>query len=564
MEVTNENFSKAFEILSAEIESADFIAIDGEFSGLSTIKQWGSGYETIEEKYEKIRVGSSKMLLIQYGISLFTWKEDMNRYEAMPFTFYIFPRPYKKYGNDVKFSSQSSSIDFLAHQGFDFNKLFHKGISFMSRFNEEKAKEAIEKEMAFYMEKEQHHQQNLTKPADKSGESKVFIPKDQREFIDDVVKKMADFMNDGEPQSIDLSPCSPFQRKLIYEKLEELYPLGLYLEAATNESNQKFIRGHKTMAGYKKNLEEKYQKEMELLEEAIGFTKTMRLISKSKKPIIGHNMMLDLFLSITNFFGEPPINLRDFKEVIVNLFSVVIDTKYIASTPPLQVIVSGTSLETLIENIDEERLPKVDVVISEKLKEEKEYTNKYHQAGYDAYSTGLIFLSMAKCLHSLKGQPSEHINLSSNLLDCYINRVFLMGLRDINCVDIAKEDILPARRNVFYVRFPVTWKANDIKELFSPYSALDYPINWINDESAFVTISNMSFYEDIYQNIVIRREKERTCYVLPYYYYINNLDPKERRSISNDNEENPAKRRRVDSDVEEGEIDSDEDKEATI
>lgn len=559
MEVTKENFSRAYDILSSEIDAADFIAIDGEFSGLSTIKQWGSGYETLEEKYERTRVGTGKMLLIQYGISLFTWKEEMNHYEAMPFTFYIFPRPYKRYGNDVKFTSQSSSIDFLAHQGFDFNKLFHKGISFMTPYAEGKAKAAIEKEMAQYVEKEQQQQQHISKPSDQpQGDSKVFIPKDQRELINGIVEKVQIFMKNEDCQGLDLAPCTPFQRKLLYERLEELYPLGLYLESATNENNEKFIRCNKTIAGYKKNQDEKYQKEMEMLEEALGFTKVMRLLKKSKKTIIGHNMLLDLFLTISNFFSEPPMNLRDFKESVTNLFPTIIDTKYISNSLPIRGIVSGTGLETLIQNIENESIPKANVEISGKLREEKEYSNKYHQAGYDAYSTGLIFLSMSKCIHSMENQEVERIDLKSDLLDSYINRVYVMGLRDLICMDLSKDDVLPVRRNVFYVRFPRTWKNYNLKQLFEPYSELDFPINWINDESAFVTICNTSSYDDIFKNLVLNNGNEQSVHVLPYYHYANNKDPRENMSSSLSAKEKPAKRQRVESDVEDGEIDSDE------
>ena len=119
MEVTKDNFSQAYGIMQTAIKEADFISIDGEFTGLSTLRGRRLTYDTLEDKFWKLKKGTSQFLLIQYGICLFKWNDDANQYEAMPFTFYIYPRPYKRMYNDVMFMCQSSSLDFLANNGFE-------------------------------------------------------------------------------------------------------------------------------------------------------------------------------------------------------------------------------------------------------------------------------------------------------------------------------------------------------------------------------------------------------------------------------------------------------------
>jgi len=47
-----------------------------------------------------------------------------DRYSNQAFNFYIWPRPYTKGAPDPKFMCQTSSLDFLSSQNFDFNKLF--------------------------------------------------------------------------------------------------------------------------------------------------------------------------------------------------------------------------------------------------------------------------------------------------------------------------------------------------------------------------------------------------------------------------------------------------------
>jgi len=43
------------------------------------------------------------------------------------YNFYIFPTPHVRSAPDPWFLCQTSSMDFLASQGFDFNKLFKEG-----------------------------------------------------------------------------------------------------------------------------------------------------------------------------------------------------------------------------------------------------------------------------------------------------------------------------------------------------------------------------------------------------------------------------------------------------
>jgi len=563
MEVTTDNFTRAYNMLEERINSCDFIAIDGEFTGLSTIRNKAPAYDTVQQIYEKNRIGTSKMLLVQYGICLFIWDEETKEYEAVPFSFYIFPRPYKKFGNDVVFTSQSSSLNFLAEHGFDFNKLFHKGVSFMGAHEEKIARANIQREIEQMVEKEKQNSVTLPNEGEEPSESKVFIPKDQREFVDGVIGTMKTFFNGDDSDAIDLPVCTAFQRKLLYERLDELYPLGLYLESATNENNEKFIRAHKTLAGYKKNVEDKMNTEQKLLEEKLGFTKVIRLMSESGKPIIGHNMFKDLFLTYSNFFGDPPPCMSEYKTAILNLFPTIYDSKVLATTPPLSNILTHSSVESLVKEINEGNLPDSCTKISQTITSEDGYSEHYHDAGYDAFSTGRIFISLSKnilsdtmCTSSVRIDP-HCVSLSS-----YMNRVYIMGIRDVFNCNFAGEDCLPDRRNVFHITFPSSWKQTDIKLLFTSYSSNVPPycfVSWISDTSAFVTVDDSYQYDDIFDNLVVKTCGEGVK-VLPYLYYINKRDPKALKENGEETIASACKRKRTSSsDIEEGEIDESSD-----
>lgn len=53
-------------------------------------------------------------------------------YTCSPFNFYVFPRQVEpRVGPDMRFSCQTSSLTFLASNGFDFNKWMLEGIPFL-------------------------------------------------------------------------------------------------------------------------------------------------------------------------------------------------------------------------------------------------------------------------------------------------------------------------------------------------------------------------------------------------------------------------------------------------
>ena len=513
MEVTRTNFKQACTILEKELPRADFIAIDGEFTGLSSIREKAPGYDTLEEKYHKTCKGTGKMLLIQYGISFFSWQEETNNYKATPFTFYIFPRAYRRWGNDVVFTCQSSSLDFLKRNGFDFNKLFRGGISFMRKDTELYERGKIEERMAEVVDVKRGG--DGTKPPgeeDSDAETKVCVPEKQREFVDDVCRSVCDFMKDRKQTVMDLAPCDYYQRQLLYDVMAEKYPLGLYLECVTTTEGDrdiKLIRCHKTSQRCINTTDLKRREEELALEEALGFSKIVHLLAKSKKPIIGHNMFLDLFLTWSNFYGPPPDTLRDFKQSMLDLFPVIYDTKFISTLPPVCQVLYSTGLGSIVNSIENETLPIPNVYISDDLGSDYEYTEQYHQAGYDSYCTGRVFLSVCQYVLSSRGKQCERIDF--NDLEEYKNCVFVMGLRDTMFTDFSKdEDPCPDRKNVFHVEFPRDWRKTHLEVLFSPYSSIRHPINWINDTSAFVTVTDEDSLDNIYKNLVCNCEADCT------------------------------------------------------
>lgn len=565
MDVTKENFKEAYCLLEKHLPKTDFVAIDAEFSGLSTKKGPRNSFNTLEENYLKSKDCSDRFLILQYGICLFTWNEEANRYTALPFTFNIYPRPYKRFFNDVMFMVQSSCLDFLASNNFDFNKLFYGGISFVHPSTENKVTEKYEAATKFITNKEKKISGNVKTPtptATPKEDSKVFVPKDKREFMGKINALVEEFVVSCEKSTLDLPPCNPFERKLIYEVLEERYPMGLYLKSEVNEKKEKFVKVVKiTDKGKSMKFQEDLLEENEFYNQISAFNLIMKLLANAEKPIIGHNMYLDLFYTVSNFFATPPDCLKEYKCLLNGLFPAIFDTKVISSTKPLSGMLSrGTGLKNLTESIGVDLIP-VEIDFDKSVSDKINTEASYHDAGYDALSTGKCFIGLMKSLMMHFDKGDGPIEMTGNLLKPFKNRVFIMGINDINYMTIHKEDSVPSRQGVYEVTFPPEWKESDLHNLFSPISKLLHPIVWLSNSSAHVSLQDKSKHSLVVEQFVLGRKHSHVFQIKPF------PEPKdlaeeveEEKSDSTNSEKKSNKRKLVSyqSDPEDGEISSDD------
>jgi poly(A)-specific ribonuclease len=51
----------------------------------------GHEYDTLEDRYQKLRHNCLRMNTFQVGLCTFRWKEETNKYICRPFNFYLFP-----------------------------------------------------------------------------------------------------------------------------------------------------------------------------------------------------------------------------------------------------------------------------------------------------------------------------------------------------------------------------------------------------------------------------------------------------------------------------------------
>ncbi|XP_007498687.1 poly(A)-specific ribonuclease PARN isoform X1 [Monodelphis domestica] len=486
MEMIRSNFKNNLHKVYQAIEEADFLAIDGEFSGISdgpSVTALTNGFDTPEERYHKLKKHSMDFLLFQFGLCTFKYDSTDSKYIMKSFNFYVFPKPFSRTSPDVKFVCQSSSIDFLANQGFDFNKVFRNGIPYLNQEEERQLREQYD---------EKRSQSNgagaLSYISPNASKCPVIIPEDQKKFIDKVVEKIEDLIQNEENKNLDLEPCTGFQRKLIYQTLSWKYPKGIHVETLETEKKERYIVISKVDEEERKRREQqKHAKEQEELNDAVGFSRVIHAIANSGKLVIGHNMLLDVMHTIHQFYCPLPEDLSEFKEVTTCVFPRLLDTKLMASTQPFKDIINNTSLAELEKRLKEAPFNPPKVESAEGFPSYDTASEQLHEAGYDAYITGLCFISMANFLGSFLSPPKIHVSARSKLIEPFFNKLFLMRVMDIPYLNLEGPDLQPKRDHVLHVTFPKEWKTSDLYQLFSAFGNIQ--VSWIDDTSAFVSLS---------------------------------------------------------------------------
>ncbi|XP_065393200.1 poly(A)-specific ribonuclease PARN isoform X4 [Macaca fascicularis] len=467
MEIIRSNFKSNLHKVYHAIEEADFFAIDGEFSGISdgpSVSALTNGFDTPEERYQKLKKHSMDFLLFQFGLCTFKYDYTDSKYITKSFNFYVFPKPFNRSSPDVKFVCQSSSIDFLASQGFDFNKVFRNGIPYLNQEEERQLREQYD---------EKRSQANgagaLSYVSPNTSKCPVTIPEDQKKFIDQVVEKIEDLLQSEENKNLDLEPCTGFQRKLIYQTLSWKYPKGIHVETLETEKKERYIVISKVDEEERKRREQqKHAKEQ-------------------GKLVIGHNMLLDVMHTVHQFYCPLPADLSEFKEMTTCVFPRLLDTKLMASTQPFKDIINNTSLAELEKRLKETPFSPPKVESAEGFPSYDTASEQLHEAGYDAYITGLCFISMANYLGSFLSPPKIHVSARSKLIEPFFNKLFLMRVMDIPYLNLEGPDLQPKRDHVLHVTFPKEWKTSDLYQLFSAFGNIQ--ISWIDDTSAFVSLS---------------------------------------------------------------------------
>ncbi|RDW59480.1 hypothetical protein BP6252_12567 [Coleophoma cylindrospora] len=437
MDVDRSNFTKHLLPLLKQISRASFVTFDLEMSGINARPKHiatpadgrDPGKPTLQQQYQETKEAAETFQVLQLGITLLEEDHEREMYIARPYNFHL--SPLFIHGDrldiDRKFSFSSSACDFLLKNNFDFGKIFEKGIPYLSRHEEQDARERFvdrvngSKRGDIIIQPSEPETLNFYRNARKTI----------GDWIQDSSKSKDKFVNIQNPDG----PLNGYQRRLVHQLVTNEFPeyraftrhekSFMQVEKLDQRKEAEFQR--KKLADFNSMVakqtglrwifealcggdlstidpwwfcEEKEDK-AETQTQKKRFEAELREISrdlKGKKHIlIGHNLFTDLIFLYKTFIGELPDQIREFQKSVHTLFPLVIDTKYLA-THEQDSMNPREGLKALWEPFKMIHQPFV--ALDEKHMAYGSAFGKDHEAGFDSWMTADLFIKLSAKLYS--------------------------------------------------------------------------------------------------------------------------------------------------------------------
>ncbi|NXG28072.1 PNDC1 ribonuclease, partial [Dromaius novaehollandiae] len=259
-------------------------------------------FDSPAEWYLKARRSVQRFTVSQFGKCHFSFH---CRYVVHSYNFFLFPSTFGV--TDAEFTLSASSIQFLSHYGFDYNKFLKDGIPYMNELQEKSLSQDL-----------------------LAGSWKVCSVLDRdrmKKAVDEVTCWIAAAEEEETMILQDLSGIQMFEVQLVLRQaLQNVWtqPLGDREVMVKKVSPQ-----HRQLL--ENSSHDSCQKEL-ILMSARGFTNLFQALVKAKKPLVGHNMLMDLLHLHDKFYKPLPESYEEFKRNIHSLFPVLIDTKTVTKS----------------------------------------------------------------------------------------------------------------------------------------------------------------------------------------------------------------------------------------
>ncbi|XP_014667058.1 PREDICTED: poly(A)-specific ribonuclease PARN-like domain-containing protein 1 [Priapulus caudatus] len=482
VEVLKSSFEGILPVIEACIKDCSFIAIDTEFTGLSSNElNKNSLFDDGAARYIKQKDHIKQVTVSQIGISIFTEVPKENRYEASTFNFFLFPVSIGPV--DVRFTCQSSSLRFLCQHNFDFNKFVYDGIPYLNEEQEILFHQALDDSLMVF-------------------ESENNFDRREMKLLSTTIAEW--LATAKEEDTIRLEKPAGVSDYSIYTQLRQTFPgISICCKDDTHVECQKLEESKRIS----KQLDE--QEKERILDGILGFTRVFRLMVKHRKPLIGHNCMMDLMFIYEKFYRPLPDKYADFKRTLNELFPFLIDTKHVSSHLRPQFketeLFNNTGLMNLYQAFSSKEGMYI-VLFSPSVSHSHAYTrykNKsmIHEAGYDAYMAGYIFVRLAHLVamqgvSSLVATPLTHRQHwvamkpyigAINVIRASINHISIEGP---DPVSVRPEWLLVQSKKRAYPLKPL-----QLEGMFSAYGSVDVLLQ--GNREALVAVGNHRCAKDI-------------------------------------------------------------------
>ncbi|XP_050344681.1 pre-piRNA 3'-exonuclease trimmer-like isoform X2 [Nymphalis io] len=376
MEITKNNFSQELDNITNNLKRSCFVSFDAEFTAILSDECFNHKlFDTSKERYDLIKNEVSKMIITQFGLTMFQYEREQDSYTAVGYTFHLCPQAFGDI--DQSFIFQASTLRFLCKHKFNFNKFIYEGLPYLSKTEEKLIRQQLQDKTLFI---------NLINKMNMDDERTL------QHYCSEVSK----WLMNGDEEILYFDIENPVMRYIVHNEIRLRFPDVLMTDSLGN-SNKVLIYRDKNVEGAKSApitvLEEN------LISNILGFSQIINLLAEHKKPIVGHNIFLDTILLHSQFIGPLPKNYSVFKKNINDLFPTIFDTKYISHEMGRKLTSDETwksnALQDLYEFFLEGKLSWLQTGMNiVKLKIPFDVNQTYHEAGWDSYCSGYCFIRL--------------------------------------------------------------------------------------------------------------------------------------------------------------------------
>lgn len=117
-------------------------------------------------------------------------------------------------------------------------------------------------------------------------------------FIDDMMVGIDEWLQTSGDKTLILAPVNAFLRRLQYQELGRRYAQGLVWEGGETEDKRRCVVVRRATVQEKAERErgDAHAREANVVG-AVGFRYVIEAMAQAGKPVVGHNMLLDLALT---------------------------------------------------------------------------------------------------------------------------------------------------------------------------------------------------------------------------------------------------------------------------
>lgn len=453
MEVDRTSFWPRLLEMLEDMAKSYFVAIDFEFSGISSKVIHAAGKQTLQERYLETKEAAERYQILQIGLTFAVYDDENQQYILKPYNMNLNPLIEERLDIERIFSFQSGAAEFLLRHGFNLHEPFKNGVPYLSRDEAALAKQVNYDRLtrkniqdmvvndddieALSFLKELRLTIDAWKERNPYGELEISSRQNPGMPREDEEHELQD-----ESSAVPRPGLTRFEKRLVHQFVRGQYPDlvtisgrdSIRIKPLDEEREAEHLRKKKhavkeqiaRQTGFRWIIEALVGNSLRQVDirsfsfdPDTGMSRCVDLnalqsrfdqacasIRHRRIPLVGHNMFTDLVYFYRTFIGTLPATVEDFAADMHQLVPTIVDTKFLA-THNCGDIPPASSLQEIADQLQRQEKPRVETPQTH-----AKYVGRtsFHEAGYDSYLTALVAIRLsAKLEHEQRyaEQPKE-------------------------------------------------------------------------------------------------------------------------------------------------------------